>query len=87
MATKEQVAKEFLRSLEDKNTSMSILTDRMEVPIIRVIENFAELLVKSKGRSDIDIKDIASSTMIIGYLLKSHMDRYDLNETLKLNIE
>ncbi len=77
-----KIAEEFLKSLENPQETMDIMLDRMDVQTIYVINNYAELISNVKQRTSLDEKDIVSCSIIIGYLLKSHLDRYDLNQKL-----
>ncbi len=89
---KTQAAEAFLKSLENQQITMDIMLDRIDVQTLAVINNYASLIakVKERGRLDgtISQQDIVVCSMIIGYLLKSQMDRFDMEESLKkLNTE
>ena len=78
-------AEEFLKSLEEPSVTMDIMLDRVDVQILQVINNYATLISRVKHKTDIEEKDIITCSMIIGYLLKTHLDRYELEESLQKN--
>lgn len=82
MLDKIKSAEEFLKSLEEPATTMDIMLDRVDVQILYVINNYASLISKVKNKTNIEEKDIIVCAMIIGYLLKSHLDRFELEENL-----
>ncbi len=79
---KVKIAEEFLKSLEDPQQTMDIMLDRIDIQTLYVINNYAELISNVKKRTSLEEKDIVSCSIIIGYLLKGHLDRYDLNQKL-----
>jgi len=83
MLDKIKAAEEFLKSLEDPTTTMDIMLDRIDVQMLHVIHNYAELITKVKSKTTIDEKDIIACAMIMGYLLKSHLDRYELEKNIQ----
>jgi|GEM_PF-3418510 len=85
MLDRVKAAEKFLKSLEDPAVTMDVMLDRVDVQILYVIHNYAELISKVKNKSDIEEKDIITCAMIIGYLLKSHLDRYDLDQNFQRN--
>jgi hypothetical protein len=82
MFDKVKVAEEFLKSLEDPTATMDIMLDRIDVQVLYAIHNYAELISKVKDRTKIEEKDIITCSIIIGYLLKSHLDRYELEQSI-----
>ena len=81
---KAKSARDFLRSLEDPKITMDLMTDRIDIQVLGVINEYAELIAKVK--SGLDIKDLTSCSLIIGFLLKGHLDRYELSQQLKLSL-
>jgi hypothetical protein len=81
---KAQIAEEFFKSLENPQETMAIMLDRMDVQTLYIINNYAELIAKIKDRTSLAEKDIISCSIIIGYLLKGHLDRHELEETFCL---
>ena len=75
-----QAAEEFLKSLENPDKMMDIMFDRVDVQMLYVINNYAELISKVKNKTTLAEKDIVSCSIIIGYLLKGYLDRYDLEQ-------
>lgn len=73
-------AEEFLHSLENPQKMMDIMLDRVDIHLLYVINNYAELISKVKDKTSLEDKDIVSCSIIIGYLLKSHLDRYDIEQ-------
>lgn len=80
-----KAAEEFLRSLEEPSVTMDIMMDRVDVQMLYVIHNYAELISKVKHKTNIEEKDIITCAMIVGYLLKSHLDRYELEQSFEKN--
>jgi len=80
-----KAAEEFLKSLENPQITMDVMLDRIDVHMLYVINNYAELISKAKSKTNIQEKDIVTCSMIIGYLLKTHLDRYELEQNLKIN--
>lgn len=83
MVDKIKEAEKFLKSLEDPEVTMDIMLDRMDVQILYVIHNYSDLISQAKSKTNVEEKDIITCSMIIGYLLKSHLDRFELEEQLK----
>lgn len=75
-----KVAEDFLKSLEDPQKIMDIMFDRVDIQMLYVVNNYAELISKVKNKTTLAEKDIVSCSIIIGYLLKGHLDRYDLEQ-------
>lgn len=80
MDNKIKIAENFLRSLEDPDSTVALMNERMDTKLLYVIHNYAGLINKTKKRLSLNDKDIIASAMIIGYLLKGHMDRYDIEK-------
>lgn len=83
MDNKVKVAERFLRSLEDPTNTVSLMNERMDTKLLYVIHNYAELITKVQKRLSLTPKDVIASSMIIGFLLKGHMDRYDLEKSIE----
>ena len=86
MIDKIKSAEEFLKSLEEPSITMDIMLDRIDVQMLYVINNYAELISKVKNKASMQEKDIVVCSMIIGYLLKTHLDRYELEASWQKNI-
>jgi len=83
---KVKAAEDFLKSLENPQITMDIMIDRIDVQMLYVINNYADLISKVRKKTDcLEEKDIVTCSMIIGYLLKSHLDRYELEQSLKIS--
>lgn len=83
---KVKAAEDFLKSPENPQITMDIMVDRIDVQMLYVINNYAELISKVRRKTNsLEEKDIVTCSMIIGYLLKSHLDRYELQERLDMN--
>lgn len=80
---KVKAAEEFLKGLENPQTTMDTMIDRIDVQMLYVINNYADLIAKVENRTGLESRDIVTCSMIIGYLLKSHVDRYELEQSLK----
>lgn len=85
MSDKVKEAEKFLKSLEDPDITMDIMLDRMDVQILYVIHNYSDLISKVKDKTKLEEKDVITCSMIIGYLLKSHLDRFELEQQLSQN--
>lgn len=84
---KVKAAEDFLKSLENPQVTMDVMLDRIDVQMLYVINNYSGLISKVRRKSStLEEKDIVTCSMIIGYLLKSHLDRYELEQSLKINI-
>jgi hypothetical protein len=82
-----KAAEDFLKSLENPQVTMDIMLDRIDVQMLYVINNYSSLISKVRKKSkSLEEKDIVTCSMIIGYLLKSHLDRYELDQSLKMSI-
>jgi hypothetical protein len=64
---------------------MDLMTDRMNLQVLEVIIDYAELLARARKDSGLSVKNAISSSLIIGYLLKSHVDRCELEQNLKIS--
>jgi hypothetical protein len=82
---KVKAAEDFLKSLENPQITMDIMLDRVDVQMLYVINNYADLISKVRKKTSIEEKEIVTCSMIIGYLLKSHLDRYELEQSLKIS--
>ncbi|MFA6988850.1 MAG: hypothetical protein WC197_02170 [Candidatus Gastranaerophilaceae bacterium] len=80
---KMESAQNFLKSLESPSTTIKIMTDRMDTETLQVITNYSDLISKVKQKTTVNDKDLFTCTMILGFLLKGHIDRYDLEKNLK----
>lgn len=76
-------AEAFLRSLENPNTTMNLMMDRIDEQMLCIINNYSELIAKVKEKSGLDQKDLVSCSIIIGFLLRSELTRIDMEESLK----
>jgi hypothetical protein len=85
MLDRVKAAENFLKSLENPTVTMDVMLDRVDVQILYVIHNYSELISKVKNKTDIEEKDIITCAMIIGYLLKGHLDRFDLEQNFQEN--
>ena len=81
---KVKIAEDFLKSLENPKETLDIMLDRVDVQTLYVINNYAELISKVKNKTSLEEKDIVSCSIIIGYLLKGHLDRHDLNQQFSI---
>lgn len=78
---KVKIAEDFLKSLENPEKTMDLMLDRVDFQMLYVINNYADLISKVKNKTSLNEKDIISCSIIIGYLLKTHLDRYDLEKS------
>jgi len=81
-----RAAENFLKSLENPQNTMDIMIDRVDASMLYVINNYADLISKVKRKTGIEEKDVITSSIIIGYLLKSHLDRYELEQSLRISV-
>lgn len=82
MNSKIKEAEKFLRSLEDPSNTIALMDERVDVKLLLVLNNYAEFVTKKRANLELTDKDIIASSMVVGYLLKSHMDRFDLEKAL-----
>ncbi|MEW5820914.1 MAG: DUF760 domain-containing protein [Cyanobacteriota bacterium] len=83
MINKIEVAESFLRSLEDPDQTGNLMSDRMDVKVLYVMHKYAEHITKSREKIGMKETELIASAMIVGYLLKSHMDRCELEQLLE----
>lgn len=85
MSTSKRVesATEFLKSLEDPSVTSDVMVDRMDTEVLQVITNYSELILKVKDKTKVNERELLTCSMILGYLLKGHIDRFELEESLK----
>lgn len=79
---KTKEAQKFLKSLEDPAQMMGVLNSRLPFEVLVEINNYAKLIADVKYKTTLTDADIVSCSIIIGYLLKGHMDRVELEERL-----
>ncbi len=84
MSLRKQI-KKFFTSLEKSKKTEKLMEERMNLEVLQAINDYAELLDMARNNVDISVKDVISSSLIIGYLLKSHIDRYELEQCLKMS--
>ncbi len=82
MQNKIKAAEDFLKSLENPSVTMNVMIDRIDSQMLQVMHNYADLINKVKSRTNIEEKDIIACAMIMGYLLKGHLDRYELENII-----
>lgn len=75
-------AEEFLKKLEEPSYTMDVMLDRIDSQVLQLINNYSGIMTKVKGKANVSEKDMISCSLIIGYLLKSHIDRFELDEYL-----
>jgi len=80
-----QESEKFFTSLEDKDTTMRLMLGRMPYHVLSAIEDQAKLIRKVKISCNESDEKIVATAMIIGYLLKGHLDRCELEENLKIS--
>jgi hypothetical protein len=79
-------AKIFLKSLEDHGTIKDLMTDRIDPKILDLITEYSNLIAINK-KNIINIKDIITCSILIGYLLRGHLSRLELNDILQSGME
>jgi len=78
-----KAATNFLKTLEDTQVVLDIMQDRMDSDILKVITDYAKVMTNAKSKTSIPDEDFISCTLILGYLLKTHVDREDLSSMFK----
>ncbi len=68
----------FLKSLEDRDNTFSLMMDRMDSSSRHVMQEYAKL-INEKVDCFQEVDKITASLMV-GYLLKSHVDRLDIED-------
>ena len=84
MSLRKQI-KKFFTSLEKTKKTEKLMAERMNLQVLEAINDYAELLDSARNNVDISVKDVISSSLIMGFLLKAHLDRYELEQCLKIN--
>ena len=75
-------AKDFLHTLENAGTCSKLMRDRISPEVLEVMDKYSKLISDtniSKGNK-VSPTELISCAMVIGYLLKSHVDRMELNK-------
>jgi len=72
----------FLKELEDPSQMMGLVIERLPHEVLVEINNYIKLIVDVKHKAVLNTSEIIYYSMIIGYLLKGHMDRFELEESL-----
>ena len=62
-----------------------LMADRIDPQVLEAINDYAELLDSARKNVGISVKEVISSSLIMGYLLKSHIERYELEQCLKIS--
>ena len=76
----------FLKSLEDPETLIPMMKDRIDHYLLLVMRDYSMILDKAKDKSPCTSAELINCSLIIGFLLKTYSDRAALDETLSLNI-
>jgi hypothetical protein len=79
---KVKFAKDFMNSMKDPDVCSVLMKDMIDPAVLIFISEYASKVAQTEGRSGIDTESISISSMILGYMLKGHIDRQDLNETI-----
>ena len=86
MDNKEQVreAERFLGSLKDGELLYTLISDRVGIDLLVLINDYASRMeaIKEKILKDhpnMKTVDMTSSAITVGYLLRSHLERYGLS--------
>lgn len=72
----------FLKELEDPSQMMGLVIERLPHEVLVEINNYIKLIVDVKHKAVLNTSEIIYYSMIIGYLLKGHIDRFELEESL-----
>ena len=72
----------FLKELEDPSQMMGVVIERLPHEVLVEINNYIKLIVDVKHKAVLNTSEIIYYSMIIGYLLKGHIDRFELEESL-----
>ena len=84
MSLRKQI-KKFFTSLEKTKKNEKLMVDRIDPQVLEAINDYAELLDRARKNVGISVKDVISSSLIMGFLLRSHLERYELEQCLKIN--
>lgn len=83
MTTKQQVAEEFFTRMENVDELVQTVGDRMGEETLQIIRDYAKgMATINRGNLDLSDENFISSVMIYGFLLKSQLDRYELETSL-----
>lgn len=76
-------AKKFLENnLQDRETTTQLMQDRIGLDMVEVIKDEAERIASIRDKSSLSYEETIRACLFIGYLLRSHMERVDLNVNL-----
>ena len=72
----------FLINLENPDATMDIMVDRIDINALSIMHDYSKSISIVQDKTNIASSDVITCAMIIGYLLKGHIDRLDINKTL-----
>lgn len=73
----------FLNTFQDSALTLSLLYDRIDDSTLKSLNSYARIISKTRCELQITDEDLISSSMILGFLLKTHIDREKLNKVFK----
>ena len=77
-----QIVEEFFRNLEDTELVETMISDRIDKQVLEMMDKYALTISQVRHSIGLSEADLLSNTMIIGYLLKAHLDRSELEQRL-----
>ena len=75
--------KDFLNSLDDSELTFSLIGDKIDEKTLKSIDSYAKIISRKRRELEISDNELISSSMILGFLLKSYIDREDLEKIYK----
>jgi hypothetical protein len=85
MFDKSKAITEFLKSLEDGNNTSKLFEERLDNELFMFFNKYAEIIMEKRENIILDDRELITSSMIVGYLIKSFLDRYELEKTLSIS--
>jgi hypothetical protein len=77
-----KTAEDFLRRLQQTVFTANLMSERLDEDTLKAICKYSFLITRVKDNIKLNERDLINCSIIIGYLLKSHMDRVELDELL-----
>jgi ribosome-binding protein aMBF1 (putative translation factor) len=83
MDDKIKAFEEFLMDLEATENIDTLIDDRLSDELLEIIERYSQVIMQIKEKAGLSEEELVSSSIVIGFLLKGHLDRYELEQSIK----
>lgn len=79
------VAIKFLNNLNDQKTINDLINDRIDAEIIELFQEYSNLIAIVADKDKFTDSQKIFCAMQIGYLLKGHLYRHEIEQSIKNN--